>query len=112
MIDDDSRVLVLGWGASRVRTHAKIFRVEERRLGFRSSILHQHDRLSQLLGPVSNELLYTTMRKINNQDCEEASGGDLITNRMFCALSDTARPCVGDSGSPLIFHGALFGEIF
>ncbi|KAG6801613.1 trypsin 5G1 [Apis mellifera caucasica] len=79
MIDDDSLVLVLGWGASR------------------------------LLGPVSNELLYTTMRKINNQDCEEASGGDLITNRMFCALSDTARPCVGDSGSPLIFHGALFG---
>ncbi|PBC28311.1 Trypsin-7 [Apis cerana cerana] len=78
MIDDDSLVLVLGWGASR------------------------------LLGPVSNELLYTTMRKINNQDCEEASG-DLLTNRMFCALSDTARPCVGDSGSPLIFHGALFG---
>ncbi|XP_003695779.2 trypsin 5G1-like [Apis florea] len=79
MIDDDSLVLVLGWGASR------------------------------LLGPVSNELLYTTMRKINNQDCEEASGGDLLTNRMFCALSDTARPCVGDSGSPLIFRGALFG---
>lgn len=50
------------------------------------------------------------MRKINNQDCEEASGGDLLTNRMFCALSDTARPCVGDSGSPLIFQGTLFGE--
>lgn len=31
---------------------------------------------------------------------------------MFCALSDTARPCVGDSGSPLIFRGALFGEIY
>ncbi|XP_006621327.2 trypsin-7-like isoform X2 [Apis dorsata] len=79
MIDDDSLVLVLGWGASR------------------------------LLGPVSNELLYTTMRKINNRDCEEASDGDLLTNRMFCALSDTARPCIGDSGSPLIFQGALFG---
>ncbi|XP_043520750.1 trypsin-1-like [Frieseomelitta varia] len=79
MIDDDSLVSVLGWGAY------------------------------QLFGPVSNELLFGTMRKINNQNCEEANGGDLLTNRMFCALSDTARLCVGDSGSPLIFQNRLFG---
>ncbi|XP_076482324.1 trypsin-7 [Bombus vancouverensis nearcticus] len=81
MIDDDSLVKVLGWG------------------------------IFELFGPVSDVLLHSTMRKINNQDCEEASGGDLLTNRMFCALSDTARPCVGDSGSPLIFQGTLFGVV-
>ncbi|KOX69186.1 Trypsin-1 [Melipona quadrifasciata] len=79
MIDDDSLVSVLGWGAH------------------------------QLFGPVSNELLFGTMRKINNHDCEEANDGDLLTDRMFCALSDTARLCVGDSGSPLIFQNRLFG---
>ncbi|XP_043583888.1 trypsin-7-like [Bombus pyrosoma] len=81
MIDDDSLVKVLGWG------------------------------IFELFGPVSDVLLHSTMRKINNQDCEEASGGDLLTNRMFCALSDAARPCVGDSGSPLIFQGTLFGVV-
>ncbi|XP_050575541.1 trypsin-7-like isoform X1 [Bombus affinis] len=81
MIDDDSLVKVLGWG------------------------------IFELFGPVSDVLLHSTMRKINNQDCEEASGGDLLTNRMFCALSDTARPCVGDSGSSLIFQGTLFGVV-
>ncbi|XP_076303036.1 trypsin 5G1, partial [Lasioglossum baleicum] len=79
MIIDGSLVEVLGWGAS------------------------------QLLGPVSDQLLQSEMRKISNQNCEEASGGNLLTNRMFCTLSDTARPCVGDSGSPLVLGDTLFG---
>ncbi|OAD62512.1 Trypsin 5G1 [Eufriesea mexicana] len=78
IITDGSLVEVLGWGASR------------------------------LLGPVSDALLQNKMRKISNENCEEASG-DLVTNRMFCTLSDTARPCVGDSGSPLVFGNTLFG---
>ncbi|XP_076644951.1 trypsin 3A1 [Halictus rubicundus] len=78
-IQDGAQVLVLGWGAS------------------------------VLLGPVSNELLCSTMQKINNEDCQQANGADLLTHRMFCALSDHASACVGDSGSPLIFNDALFG---
>nr|XP_034195529.1 trypsin 5G1-like [Osmia lignaria] len=79
MIEDGVQVQVLGWGASR------------------------------LLGPVSEELLRSTMQKINNENCQQASGGDILTNRMFCALSNGAGPCVGDSGSPLIFENMLFG---
>lgn len=52
----------------------------------------------------------STMQKINNEDCQQASGGDLLTQRMFCALSNTTSACVGDSGSPLIFNGSLFGK--
>ncbi|XP_053975890.1 trypsin-7-like [Hylaeus volcanicus] len=78
-LEDGAKVQVLGWGAS------------------------------VLLGPVSEELLCSTMQKINNHDCQEASGGDLLTHRMFCALSNTASACVGDSGSPLIYNGTLFG---
>nr|XP_012145735.1 PREDICTED: trypsin-7-like [Megachile rotundata] len=79
MIKDGAQVQVLGWGASR------------------------------LLGPVSDELLCSTMQKINNENCQEASGGDILTNRMFCAMSDDVGPCVGDSGSPLVFENKLFG---
>ncbi|XP_076178983.1 trypsin 5G1 [Ptiloglossa arizonensis] len=78
-IGDGSEVRIVGWGAS-------VF-----------------------LGPVSEELLCSTMQKINNEDCQQASGGDLLTQRMFCALSNTTSACVGDSGSPLIFNGSLFG---
>ncbi|XP_031836777.1 trypsin [Nomia melanderi] len=78
-IQDGAQVQVLGWGAS------------------------------ELLGPVSDELLCSTMQKINNEDCQQANGGSLLTHRMFCALSDHASACVGDSGSPLVFNGALFG---
>ncbi|CAL7945082.1 unnamed protein product [Xylocopa violacea] len=79
LIDDGSLIRVLGWGAY------------------------------EFLGPVSNELLLSTMWKINNQNCQEATGGYFLTNRMFCALSDAARPCVGDSGSPVIYQNTLFG---
>ncbi|XP_043256100.1 trypsin-7-like [Colletes gigas] len=78
-ISDGSRVQVLGWGAP------------------------------VLLGPISDELLCSTMQKINNNDCQEASEGDLLTNTMFCAFSNTVSACVGDSGSPLVFNGTLFG---
>ncbi|XP_033333431.1 trypsin 3A1 [Megalopta genalis] len=78
-IQDGAQVQVLGWGAS------------------------------VLLGPVSDELLCSTMQKINNEDCRQANGADLLTHRMFCTLSDHASACVGDSGSPLIFNGIFFG---
>ncbi|XP_076664974.1 trypsin-7 [Andrena cerasifolii] len=65
--------------------------------------------VSELLGPVSEELLCSTMQKINNEDCQQTSGGDLLTHRMLCALSDTSSACVGDSGSPLVFNDTLFG---
>ncbi|XP_017797589.1 PREDICTED: trypsin 5G1-like [Habropoda laboriosa] len=64
---------------------------------------------AEFLGPVSGQLLLTTMKKINNDDCQDANNGGVLTNRMFCALSDEARPCVGDSGSPLVYENTLFG---
>ncbi|KOC69601.1 Trypsin-7 [Habropoda laboriosa] len=63
---------------------------------------------AEFLGPVSGQLLLTTMKKINNDDCQDANNGGVLTNRMFCALSDEARPCVGDSGSPLVYENTLF----
>ncbi|XP_015431005.1 PREDICTED: trypsin-7-like [Dufourea novaeangliae] len=78
-IQDGTRVQVLGWGAS------------------------------VLLGPVSDDLLASTMQKISHMDCQQANGGDLLTYRMFCAISEIASACVGDSGSPLILNGTLYG---
>ncbi|XP_076231300.1 trypsin-7 [Calliopsis andreniformis] len=78
-VRDGSKVRVFGWGASK------------------------------LLGPVSEELLCSTMQKINNEECQRVSEGDILTPRMFCALSDTTSACVGDSGSPLVSNDTLFG---
>ncbi|CAK9804925.1 Trypsin 5G1 [Anthophora plagiata] len=64
---------------------------------------------SEFLGPVSGQLLRTTMKKINDETCQDANNGDMLTNRMFCASSEKARPCVGDSGSPLVYQNKLFG---
>lgn len=102
-IEDGVQVLVLGWGASRVR----IFTIFPGILFRKFS-----NEFVQLLGPVSEELLRSTMQKINNENCQEASGGDILTNRMFCALSDGVGPCVGDSGSPLVFENTLFGKFY
>ncbi|XP_026666911.1 trypsin 5G1-like, partial [Ceratina calcarata] len=77
-IDDGSKIRVLGWGAY------------------------------EFLGPVSDQLLFSTMWKIDNAKCQQASGV-FLTNRMFCAMSSSARPCVGDSGSPVIYHDTLYG---
>lgn len=78
----NSKVTILGWGATKVSASNKA-------IGF------------------SNTLLKADQLIVSSKFCENAyKGSGLITNNMICAngitLTDTTDTCIGDSGGPLV----------
>lgn len=63
-----------------------------------------------MLRPVSDDLYGTKMSKITRQECSEVYGAGSITENMFCTYKEGFGACIGDSGSPAVYNGVVYGK--
>merc|ERR1712087_549136 len=78
-LEDGTDVTVMGWGATCLN------------------------------GPSSDVLLEVEVDIVGHSRCNDAYGGDSITNDMLCAARDGKDACQGDSGGPLVIKDSNSG---
>uniref|UniRef100_A0A1B6BWM5 Peptidase S1 domain-containing protein n=1 Tax=Clastoptera arizonana TaxID=38151 RepID=A0A1B6BWM5_9HEMI len=59
---------------------------------------------------VYNQIKQINVTIVNGTACQQIYNDTrLLTNRMFCAVSDEYGPCWSDNGDPLVLNGTLYG---